>query len=159
MRNMLSVQNIFLLKTRFICTTWQFKHVFFSQNANFVNNFGIFFEARSNQFTVALSYRNSPVCFRTDRSYRQFGNRINGIKKQSSLHNLSQFMYTPQDSYDWLCLPYQVKTQYLQILSIIDTSIKRIISDQSTPMVKGSMDIMFDMVDTAFSCGRALIVC
>ena len=33
----------------------------------------------------------------------------------------------------------------------LDTSIKHSISGQSTPMVKGSMNIMFDMVDTAFS--------
>ena len=48
---------------------------------------------------------------------------------------------------------YQVKTQYLQILNVIDTSIKHAISGQSTPMAKGWMD-MFDMmvhVDTAFS--------
>ena len=46
-------------------------------------------------------------------------------------------------------LPHQVKTQYLQIFSIIDTSIKRAISGQSTPMVKGCIDIMLDMVDTS----------
>ncbi len=41
----------------------------------------------------------------------------------------------------------------------IDTSIKHQISGQSTSMLKGYMYIMFDMVDTAFSYGRALIVC
>ncbi len=38
-------------------------------------------------------------------------------------------------------LPYQVKTQYLQILNIIDTSLKCAISSQSTPMSKGCIDI------------------
>ncbi len=52
-----------------------------------------------------------------------------------------------------------VKTQYLQILNIADTSIKHLISCQSTTMVNGFMYIMVDMVDTAFSYGRALIVC
>ncbi len=48
-------------------------------------------------------------------------------------------------------LPHQVKTQYMQIINIVDTSIKHPISDYFTPMVKGYMDIMFDLVDTAFS--------
>ena len=57
-------------------------------------------------------------------------------------------------------LPHQVKTQYVQILNITDTSIKHTISDKSTPMVKGCMYIiMFDMVETAFSYGRLLVVC
>ncbi len=49
-------------------------------------------------------------------------------------------------------LPYQVKTQYLQILDIIDTSIKRAIANFRSipPMVKGCINLMFDMVDTAF---------
>ena len=34
---------------------------------------------------------------------------------------------------------------------VVDTSIKRQISVQSTAVVKGCMRIMFDMVDTAFS--------
>ena len=45
-------------------------------------------------------------------------------------------------------LPYQVKTQYLQI---IDISIY-------FRGIKGRMD-MFDMVDTAFTYLRALIIC
>ena len=44
-------------------------------------------------------------------------------------------------------LPHQVKTQSLQIQNIVDTSIKHLISSQST------------IVDPAFSYGRALIVC
>ena len=49
-------------------------------------------------------------------------------------------------------LSYQVKTQYVQILNITDTSIKRAMSGQSTPMVQGCTDIiMFVMVDTAFT--------
>ncbi len=48
-------------------------------------------------------------------------------------------------------LLYKVKRQYVQISEIIDTSIKRAISGQSTLMVKGCIDIMFDKVDTAFS--------
>ncbi len=48
-------------------------------------------------------------------------------------------------------MSYKVKTQYWQISNIIDTSIKHQISGQSTPMVKRCMDIMVDMVDTAFS--------
>ncbi len=32
-------------------------------------------------------------------------------------------------------------------------------SGQSITVVKGCMYLMFDMVDTAFSYGRALIVC
>ena len=47
-------------------------------------------------------------------------------------------------------LPYQVKTQYVQISNMIDTSIKHPISGQSTPMGKGCMD-MFDIVDTVLS--------
>ncbi len=54
---------------------------------------------------------------------------------------------------------YKVKTQYVQISNIIDTSIKRLISDQSTPMVKSCMYIMFDVVDTAFSYWRVLVIC
>ncbi len=46
-------------------------------------------------------------------------------------------------------LSYNVKRQYVQISNIIDTSIRRPILYQSTPMVKGCMDIMLDMVDTA----------
>ncbi len=38
-------------------------------------------------------------------------------------------------------LRYKVKTQYVQISNIIDTSIKHPISGQSTPMVKGCMDM------------------
>ena len=41
---------------------------------------------------------------------------------------------------------------------IIDTSIKRQISGQSTYMLKGCMH-MFDVVDTPWSYGRVLIVC
>ena len=48
-------------------------------------------------------------------------------------------------------VPHKVKTQYVQILNIIDTSIKLPTSCQSTPMVKGCIDIVFDKVDTAFS--------
>ncbi len=36
-------------------------------------------------------------------------------------------------------LPYQVKTQYLQILNIVDTSIKHQVSVQSIPLPKGCM--------------------
>ena len=55
-------------------------------------------------------------------------------------------------------LLYQVKTQYLQILNIRDTSIKHKILGHSIPMAKCCMH-MFDMVDTAFNYWRALIVC
>ncbi len=48
-------------------------------------------------------------------------------------------------------LPCKVKTQYVQMSNIIDASIKHPISGQSTPMVNCCMDIMFDMVDSAFS--------
>ena len=41
---------------------------------------------------------------------------------------------------------------------MLDTSIQRPISSQSISMVKGCMDIMFDMVYTAFKYWRALIV-
>ncbi len=40
---------------------------------------------------------------------------------------------------------------YANIKHNIDTSIKLPISGHSTSMVKGCMDIMFDMVDTVFS--------
>ncbi len=40
-----------------------------------------------------------------------------------------------------LILPHQVKRQCLQILNIIDTSIKYAISGQSTSVVKGCMYI------------------
>ncbi len=46
--------------------------------------------------------------------------------------------------------------QYLQIQNIAETSIKHQISGWSTNVVTGCM---FDMVDTAFSYGRALIIC
>ncbi len=42
---------------------------------------------------------------------------------------------------------------------IVDTSIKRQTPGQSTTVVKGCMYIMFDMVDTVFPYGRALIIC
>ncbi len=61
--------------------------------------------------------------------------------------------------YACILLAYKVKTQYVQISNIIDTSSKRPISGQSTPMVKDCMDIMYDMTDTDFSYWRALIVC
>ncbi len=48
-------------------------------------------------------------------------------------------------------LTYQVKTQYVQIVNLIDTSNKRVISGQPTPMFKGCMGIMFRMVHTAFN--------
>ncbi len=54
---------------------------------------------------------------------------------------------------------YQVKMQYLQIQNIVDTSIKCQISDKSTTVVKGCMYICFNVVDTAFSYGRTLIMC
>ncbi len=53
---------------------------------------------------------------------------------------------------------YQVKTQYLQLKNMVDTSIKHPISGQSSTVVKGCVYILFDMVDTAFSCGTVLIV-
>ncbi len=40
-----------------------------------------------------------------------------------------------------ICLPYQVKTQYLQIYNRVDTSIKHQISGQSTTVVKACMYI------------------
>ena len=43
------------------------------------------------------------------------------------------------------------KTQYVQISNKVDTSIKLTILGQSTYMVKGCMDIMFDIGDAAFS--------
>ena len=58
-----------------------------------------------------------------------------------------------------IILPYQLKTQYLQILNVVDTSIKRQISGQSTTVVKGCMYITFDTVDTSFRYWRTLIVC
>ena len=48
-------------------------------------------------------------------------------------------------------LLYKVKSHYVQISNIVDTSIKQQISGQSSTMVKGCMNIiMFDMLDTAF---------
>ena len=40
-----------------------------------------------------------------------------------------------------IILLYKVKMQYVQVLNIVDTSIKHQISGQSTPMVKGCMHI------------------
>ncbi len=57
-------------------------------------------------------------------------------------------------------LSYKVKRQYVQISYMMDTSIKHPISGQYIYMVKGCMDIMFDIVDTAFKLkgiGRLLI--
>ncbi len=51
-----------------------------------------------------------------------------------------------------------VKMQYLQIKSIVNTSIECQISGQSTHG-KRLNGHMFDMVATLFSYGRALIVC
>ena len=42
-----------------------------------------------------------------------------------------------------ICLPYKVKMQYVQISNIIDTSIKRTISGQPSPMVKGYNDVSY----------------
>ncbi len=43
--------------------------------------------------------------------------------------------------------------QYVQILNIVDTSIKRAISGQSTPMAKGcTHGQMLDMVDNILFC-------
>ncbi len=56
-----------------------------------------------------------------------------------------------------VALPPQVKTQYLQ--NIVDTSIEHWNSGQSITVVKGCMYIMFNVVDTAFSYWRVLIVC
>ncbi len=53
-------------------------------------------------------------------------------------------------------LPYQVKRQYMQIINMTDTSIKRGISGQSTPVVKGCFGIVFDMVDTVFNYRKVL---
>ena len=49
--------------------------------------------------------------------------------------------------------------QYVQISNLIDTAIECPMSDQTTIMVKGCMDIMFVIIDTAFHYNRALIVC
>ncbi len=56
-------------------------------------------------------------------------------------------------------LPHKVKTQYVQILNIVDTSIKHTMPGQSTSMLKDMDIIMFDMLDTAFSYRRPLVVC
>ena len=56
-------------------------------------------------------------------------------------------------------LQYQIKTQYLQIENIVDTSIKHLISGLSTIGVQGCMYNMFVIADTVFSYGRALIIC
>ncbi len=62
-------------------------------------------------------------------------------------------------SFQQVLQSHHVKTQYPQIWNIVDTSIKRQISSQSTNGVKGCMYIMFNVVDTAFSYGREVIVC
>ena len=56
-------------------------------------------------------------------------------------------------------LEYQVKTRYVNLLSIADTFIKRKASLQSTPSVKKLHLHIFDVLDTAFSYERKLIVC
>ncbi len=58
-----------------------------------------------------------------------------------------------------LFLPHPVKMQLLHISNIIIISIKHAFPGQSIPMVNGCIDIMFDMVDIAFSYRKALIVC
>ncbi len=45
---------------------------------------------------------------------------------------------------------HKVKSQYVQIQNIVDISLKRQISDQSTSMLKCCMYIMFYMVSTPF---------
>ncbi len=48
--------------------------------------------------------------------------------------------------HDYAVLPYKVKTKYVEISNIADTSHKHPNSGQSTPMVKGCMGPhMFDM--------------
>ena len=61
---------------------------------------------------------------------------------------------------------WQTKYYIVPSKNAVSANIKHIgpiehaISGQSTPMVKCCMNIlMFDVVDTAFSYGRALIVC
>ena len=49
--------------------------------------------------------------------------------------------------------------QYEHSKSIADTSIEHAISVQSTPMLKVVFTYMFDIVDTALSDDRELIVC
>ena len=48
-------------------------------------------------------------------------------------------------------MPYKATTQYVHISTVIDTSIKHPISDQSTSVVKRLYGHMFNMEDTAFS--------
>ncbi len=50
---------------------------------------------------------------------------------------LFSFKIISEIKQDYNNLPPQVKTQYLQIQNIVDTSIKRQISDQSISMLKG----------------------
>ena len=55
----------------------------------------------------------------------------------------------------------KIKTKYVNLQSIADTSIKRCISLQSTPMLKVVFTHVWycDFVDNAFSYERELIVC
>ena len=52
---------------------------------------------------------------------------------------------TKQNPSVLFCYYCKVKMQYVQISNVIDTSIKHQMSGQSTLMVKGCMDIMFDI--------------
>ncbi len=84
-------------------------------------------------------------------------NKINhfsegGVSKKHQFWSLSCFQHH-------IAFCPQSKNAVYANINIVDTSIKRQISDQSTTVVKGCMYIMFDMADTAFSYFRALIVC
>ena len=57
---------------------------------------------------------------------------------------MSSMVRVPQVYSHHTHLPYKVKKQYVQILNIVDTSIKHQISGQSIPTVKGCMDVMID---------------
>ncbi len=88
------------------------------------------------------------------------------------LSELVSLLSYPNQRFDELCfithaklrtvLPYKVKIQYVQIIKQNHTSIKQIehpISSQSILVIKGCMNIMFEMADAAFSYWRASIVC
>ena len=101
-----------------------------------------------------------------------FNYSTNGFLTWYKVHNSAWIVYlgslcttttfsidiTPFSIKRFTILPPKVKMQYLQIYYIVDTSISCQISHQSAFILKGCMYIWNNLVDTAFSYGRGLII-
>ncbi len=67
--------------------------------------------------------------------------KISQLIYQRRLETCNVCIVIPHVRHATKALPYEVKMQYAQISNMIDTSIKFHMSGQSTPIVKGFMDI------------------